>query len=84
MLQSVIVSVISRHPTKALMKILAVFLCPLVTILSLAYAQTAHLTSKIESSGETVIAAHSRGISVQVKITTHEVQIGKPSVLSSK
>jgi len=78
-LQSVIVKVISRHPIEALVRIIGVFVCLLIMVLPRTYAETTQQPTKIASSGETAIANHSRKFSVQVRITTHEVQIGKPS-----
>jgi len=50
-----------------------------IIVIPRTYAEWVQQPTKVASSGETVITAHSRNTSVQVKITTHEVQIGKPS-----
>lgn len=61
---------------RASLKVLGAFLW----LLSMVAPQThAGQATTIAPSGETVIATRSGKISVQVKITTHEVQIGKPS-----
>lgn len=44
-----------------------------------SYAETVQQQTWVESKGETVIVAKSAKLNVQVTITTHEEQIGKPS-----
>ena len=86
MLQSIIVKMIGGRPAKTFDhgnfgRLFGVFLCLALVIIVIprTYAETVQQPTKVASSGETVITAHSRNISVQVEITTHEVQIGKPS-----
>lgn len=60
------------------MKTIIYFLLPLVILFSECHAQTSELTSVI-SNGETLVKHTLDRKVVQIKITTHEVNIGKAS-----
>jgi hypothetical protein len=67
-------------------QIFIIVVCAFTLLASGSYAESLQPLNEpvqplkwIESNGETVIVATSAKLNVQVKITTHEVQIGKPS-----
>jgi len=53
--------------------------CAFILLVSESYAETLEQQTWIASKGETVVVAKSAKLNVQVTITTHEEQIGKPS-----
>jgi hypothetical protein len=53
--------------------------CVYILLATGSYAETVQQQTWVESKGETVIVAKSAKLNVQVRITTHEEQIGKPS-----
>jgi hypothetical protein len=59
------------------MKIFIVFVCLYLSSVPVVYAETVKQLKPVASSGDTVIISDSKKIKVQVKITTHEVQIDK-------
>jgi hypothetical protein len=60
-------------------QIFKIIVCVYILLLSGSYAETAQKRTPVTSKGETVIAAKSAKLNVQVRIKTHEVKIGKPS-----
>lgn len=60
-------------------QIFNVVFCVYILLASGSYAETFQQPTWVESKGDTVIVAKSAKFKVQVRITTHEEQIGKPS-----
>lgn len=60
-------------------QIFNIIVCVYILLASGSYAETVKQRTPVASKGETVIVAKSAKLNVQVRITTHEVQIGKPS-----
>ncbi len=56
---------------------LVIYAC--ILLVSGSYAETLQPRTWVASKGETVIAAKSAKLKIQVRITTHEEQIGEPS-----
>ncbi len=59
-------------------QILSMVVCAYIFLVSASYAETFQQPTWVESKGETVIFAKSPKLRVQVRITTHELEIGKP------
>jgi hypothetical protein len=60
-------------------QVLTIVVCVHILLASGSYAEAVQQLTWVESKGETVIVAKSAKLNVQVRITTHEEQIGKPS-----